>query len=143
MKLGRTHEITDEIIGESILHFQPEFSSITLQGKTSFDGGEEVIISQAIYTINKQSTDNLFGALSALLLSSEIRTSGGFYDIAENLSEHYFSEFTVTVIPLEDSLLRSMKIALSCSNIISELPNCDKEEKTDDQIARGHIRQWP
>jgi hypothetical protein len=134
-----TREITDEVIGRGILHFQPEFHSITLQGKTSFDGGEEVIISQAIYTINKQSTDNLFSALSTLLLSSEIRTSGGFYDIAENLSEHYFSEFTVTLIPLEDSLLRSMKIALSCSNIISELPNCDKEEKTDDQITRGYI----
>ena len=134
-----TREITDEVIGESILHFQPEFSSITLQGKTSFDGGEEVLVSQAIYTINKQPTDNLFSALSTLLLSSDIRTAGGFYDIAENLSEHHFSEFTVTVIPLEDSLLRSMKIALTCSNIIAELPSCDREEKTDDQITRGYI----
>ena len=134
-----TREITDEVIGESILHFQPEFSSITLQGKTSFDGGEEVLVSQAIYTINKQPTDNLFSALSTLLLSSDIRTAGGFYDIAENLSEHHFSEFTVTVIPLEDSLLRSMKISLTCSNTIGELPSCDREEKTDDQIARGYI----
>ena len=58
MKLGRIHvKLADEIvIGESILHFQPEFSSITLQGKTSFDGGEEVLISRSdIY--NKQTTN--------------------------------------------------------------------------------------
>jgi len=91
----------------------------------------------------------LFTALSNMLLSNDIRTSGGFYNIAENLSENYFSEFTVTIIPLENEMLRQLHISLLCSNEIRELVNCDRlydeltptdpEGKIDEQIARGDI----
>ena len=83
-----------------------------------------------------------------MLLSNDIRTSGGFYNIAEKLSENYFSEFTVTVTPLENEMLRELHISLLCSNEIRELVNCDRlydelipgdEGKIDEQIARGDI----
>jgi len=86
--------------------------------------------------------------LSTMLLSNDIRTSGGFYDIAKKLSENYFSEFTVTIIPLENEMLRELHISLLCSNEIRELVNCDRlydeltpgdEGKIDEQIARGDI----
>ena len=90
----------------------------------------------------------MFTALSNLLLSNDIRTSGGFYNIAEKLSENYFSEFTVTVIPLENEMLRELHVSLLCSDEIRELVNCDRlydeltpvdEGKVNEQIARGDI----
>ena len=134
--------------------FAPEFYSITVQpkGDLSMDEakrlGEKGVVVKIIYTIHSQPTSQLFTALSNMLLSNDIRTSGGFYNIAENLSENYFSEFTVTIIPLENEMLRELHISLICSNEIRELVNCDRlydelfpgdEGKIDEQIARGVI----
>jgi len=134
--------------------FTPEFYSTTFQpkGGLSVDEakrlGEKGSVAKVVYTIHKQPTNELFTALSNMLLSNDIRTSGGFYNIAENLSENHFSEFTVTVIPLENEMLRQLHISLICSNEIRELVNCDRlydelfpgdEGKIDEQIARGII----
>ena len=111
--------------------------------------GEKGQVAKVVYTIHKQSTNELFTALSTLLLSNDIRTSGGFYNIAEKLAENYFSEFTIVVTPLENYMLRELHISLLCSNEIRELVNCDRlydeltsgdqEGKIDEQIARGDI----
>ena len=87
--------------------------------------------------------------MSTLLLSDDIRTSGGFYNIAEKLSGNYFSEFAVTVTPLENYMLRELHISLLCSNEIRELVNCERlynelipgaqEGIIDEQIARGYV----
>ena len=134
-----TREITDKIVGDGVILFAPEFYSVTMKQKTSFDGSKTMIFAQAVYTINKQPTDRLFAALAPMLVSSDIRTSGGFYDNAEKLSEHHFSEFTVTLIPLEKNMLRSLHISLACSNTIPELPRCDPEGNIEEQIVRGDI----
>ena len=133
-------EIADKTIVDGAIGFVPEFDSITLQTKTSYSGDEEVTIAQVIYTINKQSTKNLFSALSTTLLSSDIRTSGGFYQYAEKLSEHHFAEFTVafvpgaTDVPGETESLRSLHISLTCSNDLPELPRCDPDGNISKQI---------
>jgi len=134
--------------------FTPEFYSATFQLKSGLSEneakrlGEKGSVAKVVYTIHKQPTNELFTALSNMLLSNDIRTSGGFYNIAENLSENYFSEFTVTIIPLENEMLRELHISLICSNEIRELVNCDRlydelfpgdEGKIDEQIARGVI----
>jgi len=135
--------------------FTPEFYSTTFQPKSGLSEneakrlGEKGSVAKVVYTIHKQPTNELFTALSNMLLSNDIRTSGGFYNIAENLSENYFSEFTVTIIPLENEMLRELHISLLCSNEIRELVNCDRlydeltpgdpEGKIDEQIARGDI----
>ena len=135
--------------------FTPEFYSTTFQAKSGLSAdeakrlGEKGSVAKIVYTIHKQPTNKLFTALSTMLLSNDIRTSGGFYDIAKKLSENYFSEFTVTIIPLENEMLRELHISLLCSNEIRELVNCDRlydeltptdpEGKIDEQIARGDI----
>jgi len=134
--------------------FTPEFYSTTFQPKSGLSVdeakrlGEKGSVAKVVYTIHKQPTNELFTALSNMLLSNDIRTSGGFYDIAKKLSENYFSEFTVTIIPLENEMLRQLHISLLCSNEIRELVNCDRlydelfpgdEGKIDEQIARGVI----
>jgi len=149
-----SREITDKIVADGVIVFTPEYYSTTFQPKANLSVdeikrlGEKGQVAKVVYTIHKQPTNELFTALSTMLLSNDIRTSGGFYNIAEKLSENYFSEFTVTVIPLENEMLRELHVSLLCSNEIRELVNCDRlydeltpvdEGKMDEQIARGDI----
>ena len=132
-------EIADKIVGDGIMFFIPEFYSVTLQPKTIFGGSEEVFVAKVLYTINKQPTKLMFGAFAPMLLSSNVRDGGGFYNNAEKLSENYFSEISVTFMKLENNTLRSFHILLTCSNELRELPSCDPEGNIDEQIARGNI----
>jgi len=148
-------EIADKIVADGVIIFSPEFYSILLQPKSglSMDEvkglGEKGAVAKVVYTIHKQPTSQLFPALSAMLLSNDIRTSGGFYNIAEKLSENYFSEFAIVIMPSENGMLRELHVTLLCSNEIRELVNCERfysalipgsEEGTiDEQIARGDI----
>jgi hypothetical protein len=131
-----SREIADTIVGDGVIVFGVEFDSVTLKSKTSFDG-KEIIVSQVLYTTNKQTTDNLFDALSTLLISSNIRNAGGFYDHAEELSKHHFADFTVQFVPLEKNVLRSLHISLTCSSEDPVLPECPGH--FDDMLASGEI----
>ena len=131
-----SREIADKIVGDGVIVFGVEFDSVTLQPKTSFDG-KKMIVSQVLYTTNKQTTDNLFDALSALLISSDIRNAGGFYDNAEELSKHHFADFTVQFVPLGQIVLRSLHISLTCSSEDSVLPECPGH--FDDLFTSGEI----
>ena len=118
-----SREIADKIIDGGAIVFGVEFDSVTLKPKTTFDG-KKMIVSKVLYTTNKQTTDSLFSALSTMLISSSIREAGGFYDNAEKLSKHYFSDFTVSFVPLEKNALRSLHISLTCSSEDPVLPDC-------------------
>ena len=131
-----SREIADKIVGDGVIIFGVEFDSVTLQHKTNFDG-KKMIVSQVLYTTNKQTTESLFGALSTLLISSTIRDAGGFYDNAEELSKHYFADFTLSFVPLEKNALRSLHISLTCSNEDPILPDCPGH--FDDMYASGEI----
>ena len=131
-----SREIADKIVGDGVIVFGVEFDSVTLQPKTSFDG-KKMIVSQVLYTTNKQTTDNLFDALSTLLISSDIRNAGGFYDNAVKLSEHHFADFTVSFVPLEKNALRSLSISLTCSSEDPVLPKCP--DNFDKLLASGEI----
>ena len=151
---NNAREIADKIVADGVIIFAPEFYSLTFQpkGGLSIDDAKIVdgnVVAKVVYTIHKQPTNQLFTALSTMLLSNDIRTSGGFYDIAEKLSENYFSEFTVVMTKFENHMLRELHISLLCSNEIRELVNCerfyseiipgDQEGKIDEQIARGYV----
>ena len=131
-----SREIADKIVGDGVIVFGVEFDSVTLQPKTSFDS-KKMIVSQVLYTTNKQTTGNLFDALSTLLISSDIREAGGFYDNAEKLSKHHFSDFSISFVPLEKNTLRSLHISLTCSSEQPELPDCP--DNFDELLASGKI----
>jgi len=111
--------------------------------------GEKEVAVNVMYTTHKQPTSQLFTALSTMLLSDDLRTSGGFYNIAEKLSGNYFSEFTIILTPLDNDMLRELHLSLLCSNEIRELVNCERfyselipgiqEGTIDEQIARGYV----
>ena len=148
-------EIADKVVADGVIIFTPEFYSIVFQTKDGLSKvelerlGEKGLVAKVTYTIHKQPTSQLFTALSTMLLSDDIRTSGGFYNIAEKLSENYFSEFEVVVMPLENDMLRELHISVLCSNKIRELVNCERlynalipgvqEGTIDEQIARGYV----
>ena len=131
-----TRKITDEIVDQGIILFAPEFSSVTVKSKMSFDG-KKISVAQAMYTINKQPTDRLFLALSNLLISSDIRTAGGFYDHAEKLSKNPFSDFSITLVPINNTLLRGVHVSLTCSDDSTAFTKC--QELVNEQIERGEI----
>ena len=131
-----TREITDRITSNGIIMYKTEFDSILLKPKI-FSSGEKVIVSQALYTINKQSTESMFRALSNTMISENIRTSGGFYDHAKELSKNNFSSFSMSLIPTEDGALRTFQISLICSDKLPELIRCPGN--VSHQITNGDI----
>ena len=148
-------EIADEVIADGVIIFAPEFYSLTFQPKGGFSGveldrlGAKGEVAKVVYTIHLQSTGQLFDALTTVLLSNDIRTSEGFYNIAEKLAENYFSEFAIVLTPVENGMLRELHISLLCSNETQELVNCERfyselipgiqEGTIDEQIARGYV----
>ena len=134
-----TLEITDEIVAKGVMMFSPEIYSVTLQPKISFDGSEQAIIVRAIYTITKPSTDVLFTALTPMLINSNIIAAGGFFNNAEKLSENFFSELTLTLMPFGNNALHMFHVSLTCSDKLPEVPPCTTEKNTGEQFARGDI----
>jgi hypothetical protein len=148
-------EIADKIVGDGVILFTPEFYSLVFQPKEGFSMneikrlGDKGAVAKVTYTMHKQSTGQLFTALSTMLLSDDIRSSGGFYNIAEKLSGNYFAEFTIILTPLENDMLRELHLSLLCSNEIQVLVNCERlyselipgahEGSIDEQISRGYV----
>jgi len=118
-----SREIADRVVENGVIISVVEFASVTLEHRTGFDGTKN-IVSKVLYTTNRQTTSSLFDALSTLLISSDIRNAGGFYDHAAKLSKHHFSDFTLSFVPLDKYVLRSLHISLTCSSEQPELPNC-------------------
>ena len=134
--MKNTREITDEIVGDGVILFAAEFDSVSLQPKTNLDGSKE-FVSRAVYTINKPSTSVLFDAMGSMIISTDIRTSGGFYDYAEELAKNDFSAFTISLIPQGESMLRTIHVSLTCSDKISYLVRCP--ENVTEQVIDGKI----
>ncbi len=137
-----TVEITDKIVADGVLMFSPEFHSVTLQPKISFDGSEQVIVSQVIYTITKPSAKVLFTALTPMLISSDVITAGGFLNNAKKLSENYFADITLTLMPTKNNALHMLHVSLTCSDDSEDTsgsPRCNPEINIGEKIARGDI----
>jgi len=133
---NNSREISDKIVGDGVIVFGVEFDSVTLKPKIGFDG-KKSITAYVLYTTNKQPTENLFDALSTMLISSDIRNAGGFYDNAKKLSKHYFADFTISFVPLEKNALRSLHVSLTCSSEDPVLPECPAN--FDKLLASGEI----
>ena len=134
--MKNTREITDEIVGDGVILFAAEFDSVSLQPKTNLDGSKE-FVSRAVYTINKPATSVFFNAMGSMIISTDIRTNGGFYDYAEELAKNDFSAFSISLIPQGESMLRTIHVSLTCSDKISYLVRCP--ENVTEQVIDGKI----
>ena len=131
-----TRKITDPLVDQGVILFAAEFDSVTLQPKANA-AGEQVFVSRAVYTVNKATTSSLFNAISTMVLSADIRNSGGFYDHAVELAKNNFSAFTISLTPQENGMLRALHVSLICSDKSPELVHCPGN--LSEQIANGEI----
>ena len=70
----------------------------------------------AVYTLPAQATDSLYEKISAILIPKIIRDSGGFYDVAKQLSLDDESKMTFSMIPNDNTMLYQLKISLKYPN---------------------------
>ena len=75
----------------------------------------------AVYTMPMEDTESMYEKISALLLPKVIRESGGFYDIAKNLSKEEKSKMTFSIIPLENKSLLQLKLSVDYPNMASSI----------------------
>jgi hypothetical protein len=79
----------------------------------------------AVYTSSMQSTDFLFNKISGILIPRQIRSMGGFYDVAQQLSLDDNSRITFTILPKDQGSIMQLKVALDYPNTASEITKVD------------------
>jgi hypothetical protein len=65
----------------------------------------------AVYTAPMQSTDFMFNKISGILIPRQIRSMGGFYDIAQKLSTDDESKMTFTILPQSQGSIMQLKVS--------------------------------
>jgi hypothetical protein len=66
----------------------------------------------AVYTMPMEDTYSMYEKISSMLISKQIRSSGGFYDISRNLSVEENAKMTFSIIPTEEKTLSQLRVAV-------------------------------
>ena len=85
-------------------------------------------IISATYTMPMEDTESMYTKISALLLPKEIRESGGFYEVANDLASHENSKMTLSIIPVGDKSLIQLRLAVDYPDQASEINEVDPLE---------------
>lgn len=86
----------------------------------------------AVYTMPLEDTDSMYQKISAILLSSEIRNAGGFYQTALDLSNDINSKMSFSIIPQNGNALYQLKLSTYYPNLETiDTPDPLKYLKTD------------
>ena len=75
----------------------------------------------AVYTMPMEDTYSMYEKISAILIHKVIRESGGFYDVAKNLSSEENAKMTFSLISLESKLLLQLKLSVDYTNEASTI----------------------
>jgi len=67
----------------------------------------------AVYTMPMEDTYSMYGKISSMLLSKQIRESDGFYNIARNLSTEENAKMSFTIIPTESKTISQLKVSVN------------------------------
>jgi hypothetical protein len=65
----------------------------------------------AVYTAQMESTDYMFNKISPILIPQQIRSMGGFYDVAQKLSKDDNSKMSFTILPREKDSIMQLKVS--------------------------------
>ena len=65
-----------------------------------------------VYTMPMEDTNSMYEKISALLLPKEIRDSGGFYNVAKELSNKENAKMTFSLIPVDSRSLMQLKLSV-------------------------------
>jgi len=88
----------------------------------------------AVYTMSMEDTDSMYEKISAILIPKIIRESGGFYDVARNLSHQENAKMTFSIIPTENKSLLQLRLSVNYPQKASEINEVSPLEflKTDE-----------
>jgi len=115
-----TREISDQIIVDSqFIGINAKFHSIIIESAKPSEG--KPALATAVYTTKIFPTTKLVSLIGNHLLDKEIRDSGGFYDVLNKFTENDFSEFSLTLRPDKDRILRTITVSLSTSGLPEEM----------------------
>jgi len=93
-------------------------TSIALQTSGVISGRGTI---SAVYTMPMEDTDSMYEKISSILLPKIIRESGGFYDIARNLSAYENSKMTFSIIPAQSKSLLQLRLSVDYPGTASEI----------------------
>jgi hypothetical protein len=76
----------------------------------------------AVYTMPMEDTYSMYEKISSMLISKQIRESGGFYNIARNLSTEENAKMSFSIIPTESKTLSQLRVSVNnpTQNIIEK-----------------------
>jgi len=115
-----TREITDKIIIDSqFIGMNAKFHSIIIESAKPSEG--KPALATAVYTTKTFLTPKLVSLIGNQLLDKEIRDSGGFYDILNKFAENEYSEFTLTLRPNNDEILRIITVSITTTGVPKEM----------------------
>jgi len=88
----------------------------------------------AVYTLPMEDTSSMYEKISVLVLPKIIRESGGFYEIAKNLSKEEKSKMTFSIIPTGNKSLLQLKVSVDYPNTAASVNEISPLEflKTDE-----------
>ena len=67
----------------------------------------------AVYTMPMEDTYSMYEKTSSMLISKQIRESGGFYNIARNLSTEENAKMSFSIIPTESKTISQLRVEVS------------------------------
>ena len=115
-----TRPIADQIIMDSqFIGINAKFHSIIIEAAKPSEG--KPALATAIYTTKNFSTPKLVSLIGNQLLDKEIRDGGGFYDVLNKLTENDFSEFSLTLRPDNDEILRTITVSITTTGLPKEM----------------------
>ena len=68
-------------------------------------------IISAVYTMPMEDTDSMYGKVSSMLVSNEIRKGGGFYNIAKTLASEENAKMSFSIIPTKSKSLLQLRVS--------------------------------
>ncbi len=75
----------------------------------------------AVYTMPLEDTESMYEKISTMLVTQKIRDSGGFYEIAQRLSAEPTARMTISIIPMEKSILYQIRLSVVYPNSASNI----------------------
>jgi hypothetical protein len=96
-----------------------KFHSIIIEAAKPSEG--KPALATAVYTTKVFPTQKLVSLIGNQLLDKEIRDGGGFYDILNKLTENQFSEFSLTLRPDNDEILRTITVSITTTGLPKEM----------------------
>ncbi len=110
---------TNAVLHSTFIHSNDE-TNTTLETSGVVSGKGTI---SAAYTMPMEDTNSMYEKISSILIPKIIRDSGGFYDVARDLSSDKNAKMTFSIIPTENKSLLQLRLSTDYSETVSDIKN--------------------